>query len=131
MSFEEHAKAYTNSNSFNPYQLDDSERIVLRPIQKNILFTTGHHQNFFKDNMQTMSMTDSSTESSDHHTFPSAKKLKRHKCHQCQKAFDRPSTLKTHMNSHTGERPHSCTLCDARFSVRSNLKRHLRRCHSK
>ncbi|BFZ58512.1 hypothetical protein PYCC9005_005575 [Savitreella phatthalungensis] len=52
----------------------------------------------------------------------------RYVCEQCFKPFSRPSSLKIHLHSHTGERPFSCTVagCDKSFSVRSNLRRHLK-----
>ncbi|KZT23638.1 hypothetical protein NEOLEDRAFT_524175 [Neolentinus lepideus HHB14362 ss-1] len=56
------------------------------------------------------------------------KKSKMHQCGVCQKWFPRPSGLKTHMNSHSGEKPYKCTVpnCNKSFAVRSNAKRHLR-----
>ncbi|KAI9349748.1 hypothetical protein BDR26DRAFT_852712 [Obelidium mucronatum] len=54
----------------------------------------------------------------------------KYKCTICPKEFERPSTLKTHMNSHTGNRPYECTRegCSWKFTVLSNLKRHERSC---
>jgi hypothetical protein len=51
-------------------------------------------------------------------------------CTMCNKRFTRPSTLTTHMNSHTGERPYPCEAvgCNWRFTVLSNLKRHTKIC---
>ena len=51
-------------------------------------------------------------------------------CSVCQKLFERPSTLKTHMNSHTGERPFACPnkSCKRSFTVRSNMMRHHKKC---
>ncbi|KAK0613028.1 hypothetical protein B0T17DRAFT_593246 [Bombardia bombarda] len=51
---------------------------------------------------------------------------KKHKCKVCDKRFTRPSSLQTHMYSHTGEKPFKCDVdsCGRRFSVVSNLRRH-------
>ena len=55
---------------------------------------------------------------------PSAQK--KHKCKICEKRFTRPSSLQTHMYSHTGEKPFACDHdgCGRHFSVVSNLRRH-------
>ncbi|KAF3769141.1 hypothetical protein M406DRAFT_45082 [Cryphonectria parasitica EP155] len=51
---------------------------------------------------------------------------KKHKCKVCDKRFTRPSSLQTHMYSHTGEKPFKCEHpnCGRNFSVVSNLRRH-------
>jgi len=56
------------------------------------------------------------------------KKVKLHRCPECHKDFPRPSGLRTHMNTHTKEKPYPCTFpgCDRTFSVVSNAKRHMR-----
>ncbi|KAG4086349.1 hypothetical protein H8356DRAFT_1735125 [Neocallimastix lanati (nom. inval.)] len=60
-------------------------------------------------------------------------KVKRYKCSECGKRFSRPSSLKTHMYSHTGQHPFKCTLegCGRRFSVLSNLRRHMKVCEKR
>ncbi|KAL1841390.1 hypothetical protein VTJ49DRAFT_7120 [Mycothermus thermophilus] len=57
---------------------------------------------------------------------------KKHKCKVCDKRFTRPSSLQTHMYSHTGEKPFGCEVegCGRRFSVVSNLRRH-KKVHSR
>lgn len=51
---------------------------------------------------------------------------KKHRCKICDKRFTRPSSLQTHMYSHTGEKPYQCEVdgCGRHFSVVSNLRRH-------
>ena len=73
-----------------------------------------------------------------HHYFPPSSSAPyqqnhdRYICRTCHKAFSRPSSLRIHSHSHTGEKPFRCTHagCGKAFSVRSNMKRHERGCHS-
>ncbi|KAH9853252.1 hypothetical protein C2E23DRAFT_728858 [Lenzites betulinus] len=53
---------------------------------------------------------------------------RRHACGICHRRFNRPSSLRIHMNSHTGEQPFECPFpgCSRRFSVNSNMRRHYR-----
>ena len=52
-------------------------------------------------------------------------------CEICAKTFDRPSNYLVHMRTHTGEQPFACPHegCESRFSIRSNLNRHLKTKH--
>ncbi|KII92904.1 hypothetical protein PLICRDRAFT_172934 [Plicaturopsis crispa FD-325 SS-3] len=52
----------------------------------------------------------------------------KYECSYCGKGFNRPSSLKIHLNSHTGEKPFICPVegCGRSFSVLSNMRRHAR-----
>jgi uncharacterized Zn-finger protein len=52
----------------------------------------------------------------------------KYECSYCGKGFTRPSSLRIHVHSHTGERPFKCTFegCNRTFSVQSNMRRHAR-----
>ncbi|KDQ53471.1 hypothetical protein JAAARDRAFT_89965, partial [Jaapia argillacea MUCL 33604] len=52
----------------------------------------------------------------------------KYECSYCGKGFNRPSSLKIHLNSHTGEKPFQCPHegCGRTFSVLSNMRRHAR-----
>ncbi|TGZ82443.1 hypothetical protein EX30DRAFT_185588 [Ascodesmis nigricans] len=71
-----------------------------------------------------------------HHSSPASQAAfpqsqDRYICQTCNKAFSRPSSLRIHSHSHTGEKPFKCPHigCGKAFSVRSNMKRHERGCH--
>ncbi|CAG9796064.1 unnamed protein product [Diatraea saccharalis] len=49
----------------------------------------------------------------------------------CDKVFDRNQILKSHIRTHTGERPYQCTKCPAQFSQASVLGTHVKLIHLK
>lgn len=58
---------------------------------------------------------------------PAPKKLV--ECSLCNFVCKRPSHLKRHMLTHTGERPHQCEFCPKKFAQKTDLNRHMS-CHA-
>ena len=56
----------------------------------------------------------------------------RHQFEGCTKAYSRLENLKTHLRSHTGERPYNCEFanCSKAFSNASDRAKHQNRTHS-
>ncbi|MCJ8746153.1 hypothetical protein PDJAM_G00138540 [Pangasius djambal] len=50
-------------------------------------------------------------------------------CPVCGKSFSQPSHYRTHMRSHTGERPFQCQYCPYSASQKGNLKTHVQTVH--
>jgi KRAB domain-containing zinc finger protein len=48
------------------------------------------------------------------------------KCDLCGKGFNKNSTLKGHIRTHTGDKPYICHLCGKGFTENSTLKGHIR-----
>ncbi|XP_037304647.2 transcription factor HIVEP2a [Pungitius pungitius] len=55
---------------------------------------------------------------------PKPKKPGKYICHYCGRACAKPSVLKKHIRSHTGERPYPCAPCGFSFKTKSNLYKH-------
>lgn len=63
----------------------------------------------------------------DERTQPSQPKLKHpatHQCPECPKRFTRAYTLRSHLRTHTDERPFVCTICLKAFHRENDRKRH-------
>ncbi|CAK5264026.1 unnamed protein product [Mycena citricolor] len=59
---------------------------------------------------------------------PEEEEGKKHLCPTCGKRFNRPSSLRIHVNTHTGATPFRCPYpnCGRAFNVNSNMRRHFR-----
>ncbi|XP_046902016.1 human immunodeficiency virus type I enhancer-binding protein 2 homolog [Hypomesus transpacificus] len=55
---------------------------------------------------------------------PKPQKPGKYVCDYCGRACAKPSVLKKHIRSHTGERPYPCIPCGFSFKTKSNLYKH-------
>merc|ERR1712179_688286 len=60
------------------------------------------------------------------HTDKTNEKEKLIKCRVCQYSASKPSVVKNHMRSHTGEKPYTCTICSSSFIQKTSLAVHMR-----
>lgn len=47
-------------------------------------------------------------------------------CHICGRTYSKVSTLRTHLKSHSGQKPYQCSICQKSFTQAANLTAHLR-----
>ncbi|CAL8106883.1 unnamed protein product [Orchesella dallaii] len=57
------------------------------------------------------------------------KEKKSHECPHCGKIMNNIVNFRGHLNTHSGERPYKCDVCEFRFRHLQNLKRHMRVAH--
>lgn len=125
--------SYSYNHQRSSANIDSNHR--QQQHQKAAVASTVHrhqHQNHHRRAVSTSSLFTLASTPTHHHrnselsfmNTPNRKYL----CTECTKSFSRPSSLRTHMFSHTGEKPFACPHpgCDRTFSVQSNMRRHIR-----
>jgi len=135
-----------STNTFTPSPATMSAGPYYAPENQVVPSTSLYHQRPLPSNFPppvsvpvAAQPSQNSTNPWQHHHYISAssqasfpQSQDRYICQTCNKAFSRPSSLRIHSHSHTGEKPFKCSHagCGKAFSVRSNMKRHERGCHA-
>ena len=121
------------SDTSNGNQFQDSLMVVLPDGSKTALMDlqlpTAPFANYKPPQQDTFVFSAPSTGKSPRSrrsTGSSAKGSGNKVCLLCNKSFPSKYKLKSHMYSHTGERPFACEVCGKGFSRGPNLKTHMR-----
>ncbi|AET41308.1 uncharacterized protein Ecym_8011 [Eremothecium cymbalariae DBVPG len=103
-----------------------------RDIHHAVIITSGDLQGKhyisppMSSTVPTLPISPGMTSGTIEHSSPDG--IRKNVCKVCGRECRRPSTLKTHMLTHTGQRPFCCRHpgCNKSFNVRSNMLRHER-----
>lgn len=106
----------------------------IHTIHQDLSYTSASSM-FIEKPILTKLLTDAECDTSVGGAGHPKKKLKRAeneviKCGVCSQMFGFFCELKVHMRRHTGERPYPCNHCEAAFTLRGSLNKHLRTVHS-
>ncbi|RCH96892.1 hypothetical protein CU097_014815 [Rhizopus azygosporus] len=121
MAYDHVPADYPHLYNDTPTELDTEVVVAPAPGRRAKLRSYSKAKRHYSVDSNTSSESDSYSDKAYSSVAP-----RRYKCSVCPKRFTRPSSLATHMHSHTGEKPYACEFkdCGRRFSVVSNLRRH-------
>ncbi|OAX80614.1 hypothetical protein ACJ72_05045 [Emergomyces africanus] len=101
-----------------------------RRREDDIIMEEGNKAFSYPVPMPTSSITDSRRGMSLPHAGfnskggPRSPSAKKHRCHHCATEFTRHHNLKSHLLTHSQEKPYVCQTCQSRFRRLHDLKRH-------
>lgn len=124
-------RQYTHGRSLSDYShhiRPESSNAFIQSHRRAISATSSEYSHHTMDEGEEVESERSGSASPPSQFAESPAGSGRYACPYCQKAFSRPSSLRIHTYSHTGEKPFQCLHpgCDRKFSVQSNMRRHLR-----
>ena len=105
-----------------------SSASTLNSHEKKIHFKSDCNDTFKCDHCNELFKTRSSLR--DHQIRQHGRKGEVHKCTECTKDFTNPALLRSHLRTHTNERPFTCPYCPLKFKAKYHMECHAKR-HTK
>lgn len=101
----------------------DEAEIKPQNVGRNVRSVQQRSEHELRDEsaVQRITQQDNSINSTIH-----SQPVRLNQCRICGRHYARPSTLKTHLRTHTNERPYKCAVCFKTFSQAANLTAHQR-----
>uniref|UniRef100_A0A6J0VF72 Transcription factor HIVEP2 n=1 Tax=Pogona vitticeps TaxID=103695 RepID=A0A6J0VF72_9SAUR len=139
LSFPPHSLPQGYLHSLKPHQSLEGHKWQfpghLQPVASEDLFpfhVHGHSGSFSRKKISSLNPAYSQYSQKSLEQQPEDSHKKEHKpkkpgkyiCPYCSRACAKPSVLKKHIRSHTGERPYPCVPCGFSFKTKSNLYKH-------